>query len=484
MKKLMLIVSGVLLLITLPLTLIIFSQPAMVTQKNTLLTYQHQGAYNYAVSLKPSSLYGPQNSTQFPFELAQDLLFTFSSVSTDSGTYTIEAILSNSGIWNKVLPLTGPTPFTGSFAASGSLDMDMVRQTFSDIETQVAIPNPKRSITLSVSVKGKTEQYTHILPMAISQNVLDVSNALTQWHTTGSSHIDYSFRLKPNKIYPAPSLSPQVSSPPVLDAGDWIPMKLTDKMIVSLAYDFTASGELQNRVSTINITSRLLATSGWQQEYQLLKTTHSADFVERFSLDLGDMAGMVNALSAEAGAVADSYQITITAVINTTADSLHGQINDTFIATLQGTLKGNALIFSKQLSSARSGSINQNLVLVNPVTYLGVSLATVKIIMAVFVGILGLMFAFFLFRYLRSPKAAPTLEQEVARVRKKMGARLVECRDIEVEGHSVVLLDTIPSLQSVADELGKPVLHAVRDGVHEYFVVDGKIRYRYVLNPK
>jgi hypothetical protein len=61
----------------------------------------------------------------------------------------------------------------------------------------------------------------------------------------------------------------------------------------------------------------------------------------------------------------------------------------------------------------------------------------------------------------------------------------VESRAAVTEkGETVVSLESMASLINVADELGKPVVHQVNvanGGMHEYYVLDGAVRYQYLL---
>ena len=49
---------------------------------------------------------------------------------------------------------------------------------------------------------------------------------------------------------------------------------------------------------------------------------------------------------------------------------------------------------------------------------------------------------------------------------------------------TVIPLSSLDDLARIADDLVKPVLHQVEEGKHIYCVVDGVVRYQYVIQPQ
>jgi hypothetical protein len=176
------------------------------------------------------------------------------------------------------------------------------------------------------------------------------------------------------------------------------------------------------------------------------------------------------------GARTASYDLTITATVHTTAQSDFGPIDDTFTQTLTTKLGEPTLEFT-ELTKSQSGSIEETVV----VTKKGVrwaracSIAIMLLVMAGCGYVMGMLFRV-------KPVKPSLMEQEARRVRKKYKDLIVDIDELPGvrAGETVIPLNSLADITTIADGLGKVVLHQAEKEKHTYCVIDGMVRYDYI----
>jgi len=196
---------------------------------------------------------------------------------------------------------------------------------------------------------------------------------------------------------------------------------------------------------------------------------------------------LLEIIRKETGASAESYSLSITADVHTTAETDFGPIDEVFSQTLSTALGGGTLGWNEELAQTQPGSIKETKLVPNPNKYLGLSVSGVRILTAAAAGVFFLFFLFSVVLYVWfKPPELPRIKRELLRVSKKYGKLMAEATvHTPMEGEITISLGSIDDLIKVADELGKPIIHLVptiAEESHAYYVLDGVTRYQYLLS--
>lgn len=122
------------------------------------IPYQHNGQFNYRAEA-PAGIYdGAEVTTGQPVfrQVTDEVAFTYDySLTSDvlpsgvEGTYTLDAIISDSNGWSRTIPLQEQTAFSGgSFTAEGLLDLDIVQDYINELSERTAVPT--RAFSLDI----------------------------------------------------------------------------------------------------------------------------------------------------------------------------------------------------------------------------------------------------------------------------------------------------------------------------------------------
>ncbi len=172
----------------------------------------------------------------------------------------------------------------------------------------------------------------------------------------------------------------------------------------------------------------------------------------------------------------------MTVNIHITGDTSYGPIDDTFSPALNGTITGNILVWSQNLSTGKTGAINRTTLINNK--FIGLAVPAAIIIF----GLLSLVFLVLLivlagaWNKHREPGLS-RFNREIQQIHKNYGARIAESAgDSAAADKNPVALNSIGDLMKIADELGKPVVHQADSpsaDIQLYYVIDGNTRYQY-----
>jgi len=527
--KTLMIIGGVLLVLSLIGLSISAAKPAQVTQKTALISYTENSQFNYTVDLKPSYLYGPAPQTTpavavFPQAVVGDIAFTYSfqpAVANTSGTAWVEAVLANPGLWQKTLELVPNTTTSGDFTLDFSLDTQQINHIFTEIEKETGITAASENVTLNAYFQSGADTSVQSLPITIQNNLIDISNSLSETQDAGSGQFAYNINAvvptttlitetttatttptstatttqttttpitqTTSETYPSFNLIGQNSTtttnaPTILGPGQIAFVNLINDMYVGFAYQFQANKAVQNLNATVDIVANLAASQSWSKSFDLLQSTKSGNFTVDFPLDIASYAALMQSINSEIGTAPTSYTLTVTANIHTTAKTAYGPIDETFSPTMTGTITGGVLTWNQNLTDSKGGTINQTNIVANK--SFGLSIPAAETIFGIlsFIFILCLVFLVMLYSKNRGPEPS-SYDRKIEKIRKKYGTRIAESiNNSEIESQEQVSMNSIDDLIKISDELGKPVVH--RSGgpsgdVESYYVIDGNTKYEY-----
>jgi hypothetical protein len=511
-------ISAVILIISLIGLLAGSALPVQVEQEVSLLSYEHNGRFDYLVYLKPSYLFGPEPeeppepppNVQYPIALIEDeidMSFRFDTNSTllqqvKQGV-KIEAVLKNGDIWQKELELVPVTDETGNFKVEFELDLDEINELFDTIDEETGIATRTRELNIVATVglgEGlESENLVQNLPITLSQNVLEIGGERVKTVPDDSGGIsargtfDYIIYLKENSLYKTDTLKPPESTPYIppeqktLGVGPVIPYDLVDRMDTSYYYSFQASRPVTELAEEVTITATLESPDIWSKTFILVPSTRqTGNFRLDFPVDIVYLNELLSAIRAETGSAGEAYSLTIEAFVHVTAQTEFGTIDEVFTQTLSTELGGGTLTWNEELSLKQEDAITTTQIIPNPSRYLGLSAGGVKLTSLILGGIFLMLFiaSLVLFNQFK-PSEPPMFEKEALAAGKKYANRIAEASSqTPMAGEKIISMDSIDDLVKVADELGKPVIHqpsTAAEKRHTYYVIDGATQYQHII---
>jgi hypothetical protein len=101
-------------------------------------------------------------------------------------------------------------------------------------------------------------------------------------------------------------------------------------------------------------------------------------------------------------------------------------------------------------------------------------------------GVLGIMVVLLMYTIYRhrQSEGIPVWDEEAIRVKRERQDVIVDVQELTPSSISdtVIPFDSLDELVKMADALPKPVLHKAEPEKHTYQVIDGTVRYMYVLS--
>jgi preprotein translocase subunit SecG len=217
----------------------------------------------------------------------------------------------------------------------------------------------------------------------------------------------------------------------------------------------------------------------------VLNASKNGNFVIDFPIDLVSYMKLFDSINTETGVSSDSSEVTVDAQLHTVGQSQFGPIDETYSQEIKGTIRGNVIEWDKELTKTQTGAIKQVTLVRNGSKYLGLSVDWAKNLTRALTVIFFLFLVFSLILYFRS-RVTPRspVNVEALRIRKKYKQRIAEAiSQTPRENETLINLSSMESLITVADELGKPIIHqapVTSEGQHAYHILDGTTRYQYL----
>ena len=327
-------VSAVLLALALLGAITAGAAPAKVVKQTTLLGYTQQGVFNYAVTMKPSSLYGtapaaPPAPSQYPAALVDTVDFTFKYTSTDSSAASgrAEAVLGNQGVWQKTIQL-GAVIESRELTMNFTLNPGQMEKMYNNIEKQLNITSSPHIVTINAYADTASTHFVQSLSLKIDKSLVTIDNSnLRQTQSGATGTMEYMVHLNAGVV-------------PVTSAGFMYPAAIADRIDFTYKY-----GGLGQAPAKVNIEAVLENPGIWQQKIPLIPVSanpaQSASL--NFSLDLVEINQKFSDIEKALAITPESRNVTVNASISTA--------NANYVQSLPMTLSSSVIDVGGNLSS-------------------------------------------------------------------------------------------------------------------------------------
>jgi hypothetical protein len=260
---------------------------------------------------------------------------------------------------------------------------------------------------------------------------------------------------------------------------------LVDGMDVSFQYTFEADKPIGNVTTDVQIIAGIAVPNVWSRQFPVLNVSNGGNFTIDFPIDLAGYLNLLDAINTETGVSAASSEVTVDAQVHTVGQSQFGPIDETYSQEMKGTITGNVIEWDQELTKTQTGAITRVTLVGNASKYLGLSVNWARIVTRAFTVAFFLLSVISLILYFRSKRArSPLINMEALQIQKKYKQRIAEAKSqTPSENEILINLSSMEGLITVADELGKPIIHqapGTPEGQHAYHILDGTIRYQYL----
>lgn len=488
-----------------------------------LVSYEHRGEFDYSVYVGSTHLFGsPPPETPEGGAEARPLYFTniindidvkftykfasYSPVKEVSSEVNIVAIITGPSGWKKRFPLTSASELGSSFSITLPLELEGFNEEINTIEEELGIrqkPAEENAYDLVIEARvdvqanngSKWIRDSFVQPMEIKvgRGTLQWDNELVlserKFHEGFSyehrGNFDYTIRLKENSLYGTEvntlGLTPY-RPPPVISrpAGEVYFPKIVDIMWANFSYRFNSSRPVTNLTEEVEITAVLEFPDMWSKTFTLVEESQkSGDFTTYFPVDIKYFHTMTAIIREELGMGAAGHNLTIKAVVHTTADSEFGHIDEVFTQTLEGKLGMTTITWSDELVKSQPRTIEGTRIVSNP------NVNRYRLWSPIVLAVIFLASFLVVWNAVRARPVVSRIERiekEAFRAKKKYKGVIVDVSELPPVGlrETIVPFGSVDELAKVADALLKPVLHQATAEKHIYCVIDGLIRYEYI----
>jgi len=497
-----------------------FSLQASTEQSIALLNYEHRGQFDYLVYLKPNSLYGSiqpkaeeteEEAPVFFRNIIDETRLAFSynfscgqSLSSITNKVVVSAIVENPGMWQKKVPILEETRGGRQFIVDFPLDIEYLESVVDEIEQEIGVRGYSQNQftiraavhTTAMTALGQTieDDFSHEITLAIQAYTLELEGSLERSDTgirdgiscSEKGRFDYEVYLMPNNLYEidvlrseAPPETDSSSSTQTLGPGLKYFTNIIDSIEASFSYQFLSDIPVANMVEDVEVTAVLEYPDMWTKSFTLVpRTSYTGPLVVDFPLDIKAFDAITDTLRSELGFGAASYGLTIQATVHTTSDTESGPIDEVFTQSLVGQLGTTTFTLKGDLSERQPGAIVENRMVPVGNTWVFRGLSLAGLVLAVF----ALLFVLSNSRQVQAV-AISKMEEEALRAKRKHKGVIVDVGELPPAGAGevVIPIGSVDELVSIADALLKPVLHHAGVGKHTYCVIDGGVRYLYVV---
>ncbi|MDH5781573.1 MAG: DUF5305 domain-containing protein, partial [Dehalococcoidia bacterium] len=417
----------------------------------------------------------------------------------------VTIIAENPGMWRKEIRQAEESHQGKDFRVDFPLSLTRLDGIVDNIEEDIGIISRERHFiikgvvhTTAETVSGKTieDDFSHEITAILETKTLELKGDL-KGSDTGSEggvkyeeegRFDYEVYLKYNELYesvvlrseplPIAESAELAPSPQTLGPGLVYFPKIIDSIKASFSYRFDCDRPVSEQSEEVEVTAIIENPGKWSKSLVLVpKTREKGNFTLSFPVDISYFTEVIAAIQKETGAGGGPYKLKIQAGVHTVAQTDLGMIDEVYTQPLEMKLEGNTLTFAEELSQSQAGSLG------------GVTIPTAPkergwkvpwlaglVVALVALGYLG-------WNQTQLKPAAVDVETEAARAKKKYKQVMVDVEGLpEVKANETVIpLSSLDDLVRIADDLVKPVLHQVEAGRHIYCIVDGAVRYQYLL---
>jgi hypothetical protein len=256
--------------------------------------------------------------------------------------------------------------------------------------------------------------------------------------------------------------------------------RIISNIAASFSYQFFCDRPISEQSQEVEVSVLIENPGQWSRSLVVVPATNKVgSFTISFPIDIQYFETVIDAIEQEIGVRGSSYNIAIKADVHIVASTDMGPINEVYTQTLGVKLEGNTLTFGQELFGSKSGSIGAPIPEAS-----GEGSSRAPWVIGLVIALLALGYFGWSQNQLRvAPVSAG--EAEAARARKKYRQMMVDIGELPVvkPTETVIPLNSLDDLVRIADDLVKPVLHQVEQGVHTYSIIDSGVRYVYVSKP-
>jgi len=436
---------------------------------------------------------------QLAFSYSFDCTQPLTSV---TNTVVVSIVAENPGVWQKEMVQLEETRTGKEFTVDFPLSLASLERVVAGIEEEIGISATQRNFiiraevtTMAETALNKTieDEFIYELTAIVTARRLELKGDLEdskEGYKEGiryeaKGRFDYEVSLEPNKLYETDVLSSEtlpVAEPPApaqtLGPGLVYFPEIIDNIEGRFFYQFLCD-PVTEQSHEVEVTATIENPGKWSRTLVLVPmTSKEGGFVISFPVDVEYFTMVIDAIGEETGVRGTSHNIVVTAAVHTVALTDAGIIDEVYTQTLGATLEGSTLTFDEELSRSQPGTVGG-------AAAAGASAegrSKAPWIIGLVIALLAL--GYFGWSQTRLGLAlVSTGEAEVARARRKYRQMMVDVEELPEAKPSdtVVPLSSVDDLARIADDLARPVLHRAEEGRHSYCVIDGGVRYLYVV---
>lgn len=498
----------------------VYVEPGILYSEEFELSEGEQGD-----EMEQAATIQPQETDEPPMVLFREILedlrlaFTYSfecgePTSGLSSDVVVSIAAEDPGLWQKELRRWQETHSAKEFRVDFPFDVDTLESAVEEIEDDIDITRSQRDFVVEATVRTHGEtldgqpidgEFSQSLRLILDEETLELEGDLQKTTEGGSEDVswtctgrfDYEALLEYNPLYDAtvlrseslpvaePEEEPQVTQEEPetlyeLDSGQVYFPRVIESIEGSFSYSFDSDAPVAERTHAVEIAAVLENPDTWSKRLVL---AHSAevdgDIDVSFPIDISYYDEVVRAIDEQLGTRTGSYNIDIEAVVDTTAETEYGTVEETYTQVLKGKMQGSTLSFSEELTASKQGAIERGAAAGNEE---GTGWKTPSVA-GMAVGVVGLGVLGWNEMRLRAARLRHA-DGQAARARKKYKDTLVDVDELPATrpGDLVVPVSSVDHLAKISDESLKPLLHCVQEGAHTYCVIDGSVRYKYTVH--
>jgi len=509
-------------------------------QEPDTVLYEHHGQFDYVAYVTPGVLYSDEfvlpdtteeeqaeddaeEEEDVPVIFFRELLeevkmeFTFDVDCTEplrtvSSDATVSIIAEHPRLWRKDLQNYFASTRSDHLVVAFPLDYEGLEADVERIEEEIGIRRTQseflieaRVHTAGVTVNGEPfdEEYVHGITAYITGTTIELDGDLdlTQERSVGDESItlegqfDYEAFLNYNSLYdtlvlrsePLPVWEPEdeykggapKSTLAKLGPGEVLHTGTIDSIDATFTYDFLCEERVEEQTREVQVVATVSSGELWSKELTVVPTTILEGRTVSFPIDIEYFDRVAAAIGEQIGTSGSTYDLAIEARVHTIASVAGSTIDETYVQVLTGNRGSSRLTFEGSLTNEEEGALEMPLVeareterALPPLALMGVSLSVLAL---AFVGS----------TWFRSRSQTGEMDRAMARARKQYREFLVNVDSVPpaAAGDTIVEIRTLDDLALVAEQAGKPILCFVAEDNAAFFVLDGSVRYTYVMRP-
>jgi hypothetical protein len=316
------------------------------------------------------------------------------------------------------------------------------------------------------------------------QQPTEEKKAITLCTYTHDGKYDYIAALKPNNLYNLTTLLPGEGT---------LYIRITKSINVTFTYTFNCS--LPANITLQYVINEYMQSPKWKKAI-LTSPTETLNFSEATmatfattqSINITALEELRNSIDKETGTYTSEHLLVLEPIINVTAKTAVGEINEPFTPAMNmsfryGTPEGDYIAI-EGLTHTQQGRIQQTETIYHP-EVMSQRYVSYALSIAFISALTCATWAYLKAKPEKHAKPEKPIEEIIAPYEETI-FELAEEPSYESFGRTVVRVETLEDLVSIADGLAKPILYLKKTPSkpeektsHVFYVLDGPVRYEY-----